>query len=568
MRKLACLALMLSCSVPCEVAAARLPSGPRAAFAPGEVVVALAPHSNTLAARGGVAGANNAAATAVLERFGLTRAEPLRSAKFAGSRRVEMLRLTSGQPGFDPEAAARMLRSLPGVLGATPNLYLRLAVVPNDPGLPLQWHLGNSAAAVHAQQGWARETGLPGVLIAIIDTGVDLGHEDLAGNIWTNPGEIPGNGIDDDLDGFVDDVHGWDFGQGDNDPDPVPVFDAVFGIDEGWHGTYVSGIAAAVTNNSVGIAGLAWNCRILPLKVTTGTGDIPLTALVGAFDYAVVHGASVINMSLGTTDTSAAPIFQLLVNEAYDAGIVCVAAAGNDGTDAPNYPAACDSVLAVASTNASNVRSSWSNWGWYVDMCAPGEGMWSCIASNYIYDDTSQLFFEVLWGWDGVTPYMLGDGTSFAAPVVAGAAALLRSHSPTMSPRDIMFDLISTGDVKAYDNFIGPKLNLDRALATALAVEPPALSGAGPSLASSPNPVSQVARVRFALAEGGRTRLTIVDAAGRLVRTLAEGENAAGEHANSWDLRDAAGTPVRAGLYFARLDAPTARLTWKLVVVR
>ena len=568
MRKTACLALILSLSLPLELAAAHLPSGPRSAYAPGEVLVALAPNSGTITTRNGVARAGSATMTALLDRFGLSRAENLRGSTLPGQRQVEVVRLVSDQPGFDPEAAARTLRSQPGVIGAAPNLYFRLDLVPNDPGIASQWHLGNSAAAVHAQQGWSRETGRPDVLIAIIDTGVDLGHEDLVGNIWTNPGEIPGNGIDDDHNGFIDDVHGWDFGDGDNDPDPVPLIDPNVGIDEGWHGTFVAGLAAAVTNNSVGIAGLAWNCRILPLKVSTTAGDIPLSAIVGAFDYAIAQHASVLNLSLGSADSSAASLFQPLVNEAYNANIVCVAAAGNAGTDTPNYPAACESVLAVASTNASNVRSSWSNWGWYVDMCAPGEGMWSSIARNYTYDDTSQLFFELLWGWDGLSPYMQGDGTSFATPVVAGAAALVRSHSPTMSARDVMFDLVASGDVKAYDNQIGPKLNLDRALANALAVGPPVVAGTRPSLVSSPNPASKVAMLRFTLASGGRTRLAIVDAAGRLVRTLADGESAAGEHARTWDMRDAMGMTVRPGLYFARLDAADARLTRKIAVVR
>jgi subtilisin family serine protease len=568
MRTTACLALVLSLSLPLELAAAHLPSGPRSAHAPGEVLVALAPNSGTITTRNGVARAASSSMTAMLERLGLIRAENLRGSTSPGQRQVEVVRLVSDQPGFDPEAAARALRSQPGVIGAAPNLYLHLDLAPNDPGLSSQWYLGNSAAAVHAQQGWARETGRPGVIIAIIDTGVDLGHEDLAGNIWTNPGEIPGNGIDDDHNGFIDDVHGWDFGDADNDPDPVPLIDPTVGIDEGWHGTFVAGIAAAVTNNGVGIAGLAWNCRILPLKVSTTAGDIPLSAVVSAFDYAIAQHASVLNLSIGATDTSAASLFQPLINEAYNANIVCVAAAGNDGTDTPNYPAACESVLAVASTSASNVRSSWSNWGWYVDMCAPGEGMWSSIARNYVYDDTSQLFFELLWGWDGVSPYMQGDGTSFATPVVSGAAALVRSHSPTMSASEVMSDLISSGDVKAYDNAIGPKLNLDRALANSLAVGPDAVAGAGLSLGSSPNPASRIALLRFALASGGRTRLAIVDAAGRLVRTLAEGESAAGEHSRTWDLRDAGGMAVPPGLYFARLEVGGDRLMRKLAVVR
>jgi subtilisin family serine protease len=515
----------------------------------------------------GMARARSAPLAAALEQLGLSYVSDLRRSPHAAERAGVYL-LSSDRADFDPRAAAAALRAQPGVLGAAPNLHLRLDVVPNDPMFPQQWHLTNSAAAVHAQQGWARSTGSPGVLVAIIDTGVDVSHEDLAANIWTNPGEVAGNGLDDDGDGFIDDVHGWDFGDGDADPSPTPFFDAATGIDVGWHGTFVAGLAAAATDNATGISGIAWHCRILPLKVTTTAGDIPLSAVSAAVDYAVARHVKVINMSLGTSDSTAVSVFQPLVNEAVNADIVVVAAAGNDGTDQPQYPAACDSVLAVASTNASNVRSSWSNWGYYVDLCAPGEGMWSCIANNYTYDDWSQIAFEYYWGWDGVTPYMENDGTSFAAPIVSGAAALVRSLSPAMTAPQVMQSLLISGDVKAYDNPIGPKVDLDRALQTVLAVEPGA--SAAPdrlALGSSPNPAASTLTLRWTLPAGGPARLAIHDAAGRLVRTLAAGPLPSGEGSLAWDLRDANGASVAPGLYFARLEAAGGRLVRRIAVV-
>ena len=363
-------------------AAPQVPSAPASSYTPGEVVVAMAPGAGLGVTSKGLATSRGASLAATLARFGLMRARDLRRATAAASRSVDVLLLTSDQPGFDPVAAAGALRGQPGVIGASPNLHMRLAVVPNDPFFSTQYPLSNSAAGIHAQQGWARETGQPGALIAILDTGVDLGHEDLASKIWTNPGEIPGNGIDDDHNGFVDDVQGWDFGNDDNDPNPEPVYDPIYGIDEGWHGTYVAALAAAASNNAVGIAGVAWGCGILPLKLTNSAGDIPVSALASAIDYAIAEHAAVVNMSLGAADASAASVFQPLVNELFNANIVCVASAGNDGTDALNWPAACDSVLSVASTNASNVRSSFSNWGPNVDLCAPGEGMFSAISRN------------------------------------------------------------------------------------------------------------------------------------------------------------------------------------------
>jgi subtilisin family serine protease len=531
-------------------------SAPARPWLSGEVVVALAPGAGLSAAPDGSARAGNTALAATLARFGLARAENLCRASSTATRTASFLRLRSSLADFDARAAAAALRAQPGVLGAAPNLNMRLDLVPNDPDLSNQWHLSNSAAAIHAPAGWNRSTGSPDVVIAIIDTGVDIGHPDLVSKIWTNPGEIPGNGIDDDHNGYQDDVHGWDFGDGASDPSPKPIFDPVFGIDEGWHGTYVAGLAAAATNNGIGIAGVAWGCRVLPLKVANAAGDIPLSAIVSAVDYAIAARVSVINFSLGAADTSARSIFQPLVNAAFNADIVVVASAGNDGTDTPNYPAACDSVLSVAATNVSNVRSSFSNWGWYVNLCAPGETMWSSISRNYVYDDTSQLYFEILWGWDGVNPYMSGDGTSFSAPLVSGAVAVMRSQSPGMHARLAMDRIIATGDVKLYDNPIGPKLDLDAALAFPLAVAPGGTPAQQASFAPpAPNPASRVATLGFSLASAGRARLAIFDAAGRQVRVLAEGTFAGGPRSFAWDLRDANGRPSPAGLYFARLEA-------------
>ena len=554
----------LGCAAP--ALAAHLPPRPATPFAPGDVVVVAAPGSAFAALAAGRAASPDATLPAPLARLGIARVENLRRAP-GGGNRVGVFLLHSDAPGFDPHAAARALRAEPGVLGAAPNLHLQLDVVPNDPMLSQEWWLGTSAAGVHAQTGWAHTTGDSGVVIAIMDTGVDTGHEDLAAKIWTNPGETAGNGLDDDHNGFVDDVHGWDFGDHDNDPNPEPMIDPSVGVDTGWHGTFVAGLAAAATNNATGIAGIAWGCRIMPLKVSNAAGDIPLAAVASAFDYAAAMRPAVLNMSFGTTDTSAASVFQPLVNEAFDAGIVCVAAAGNTGTDSLSFPAACESVLAVASTNAANDRSSFSNWGTYVDIAAPGETMWSTIARNYTYDDTSQLFFEFLWGWDGFTPYMENDGTSFAAPIVSGAAALVRTLAPGMPPQTVMQQLVVTGDVKLYDDPIGPKLDLDRALSGALAVAP-AAAPARLALAPAPNPAAGALAIAYALPVAGMVRLAIYDPAGRRVRVLASGRRAAGVYSAPWDLRDASGARVPPGLYLASLEAAGARASRRIAVVR
>jgi subtilisin family serine protease len=551
---------------PAAHAATRLPSRPARPYVPGELLVAYAPGAvNT--ARDGRAVPASASLAAALADLGLARAENVRRASGPATRRIEIVRYTSDQPGFDPVAAADALRGRPGVLAVAPNLNLTLDVVPNDPWLPYQWPFNSSAASIHAPLGWNHTTGSPGVKIAIIDTGVDLGHPDLASKIWTNPGEIPGNGIDDDGDGYIDDVHGWDFGDGDADPDPVPVIDAATEIDIGWHGTFVSGLAAAASNDGVGIAGVAWNCPIMPLKVSDAASDIPLSAVTAAMDYAIAKGASVVNMSLGSADPAAQAFFQPLVTEAFTAGIVVVGAAGNDGTDELNFPAACDSAVSVASTNASNVRSSFSNWGPSVDLCAPGEATWSSIARNYTYDDWSLTFFEYLWYYNDTDPYMQNDGTSFSAPLVTGAVALLRSQSPGLGPQQVRDRLVATGDVKSYDNPIGPKLNLDRLLSNPLAVAP----GGSSALAfgpPTPNPASRSVAFAFTLPRAGRIRFAILDAAGREVRMLADGERGAGEQSAAWDLRDRAGAEAPAGLYFARIESEGLAKVRRLAVIR
>ena len=543
-----------------------LPSPSRAPYAPGEVVVVTAPGAG-LSAAAGVARAGSPALAATLARFGLTHAEPLRRASDPASRSVEVLRLRSDLADFDPRAAAAALRGQPGIVAAAPNVRFDLHVTPNDPYLPSQWHLSNSAAAVHAPAGWSRELGKTSVLVAIIDTGVDLEHADLYPKIWTNPGEIALNGLDDDRNGYQDDVHGWDFGDNDNDPNPDPIFDPASGVDVGWHGTFVAGLAAAATNNGLGVAGVAWGCRILPLKASDMFGDMTLGAIASAVDYAVARHVAVINMSFGTTDPTAAAVLQAMVNEAAAANIVVVASAGNTGTDTPTWPAACDSVVAVASTNASNLRSTWSNWGWYVDCCAPGEDVVSTLARNYLYDDYSFAYFQVYFGFDGMHAYMSNSGSSFAAPLVSGAVALLRSHVPWASAKDVTWVMGHVGDVKLYDNPIGPKLNLDQLLGASLAVDPPPVPGVGLAFSPpAPNPASRATTLRFRLPRAAAARLAILDAAGRTVRVLSSGEQSAGAHAIPWDLRDDAGRPVAAGLYFARLESGGATSAHRLAV--
>lgn len=517
---------------------------------PGEIVVLLpAPATDAL--------------DIALAPRGLTRARTL-----TPDGRAVLVRTAPGMATGPTAALARDLVARGVARAAAPNLVLPMMLTPNDPYLATQWHLGVTAAGIRAPAAWDLETGGPSIVIGIIDNGIDAGHPDVGSKIWVNPGEIPGNAIDDDGNGYVDDVTGWDFSTNDNDTNPVFAPDELT-LDTGFHGTFIAGLAAAESNNSLGIAGVAWGCKVMPLKVADVEAEITLAAVTEAFAYAIDNGVSVLNISFGGTDPLLEPYFAALVGDAVAADIVVVAAAGNAGTDVTTWPAASDSVLAVAATNSANQRASFSNWGHYVDIAAPGASVWSSISRNYTRDATNDFFFSFVYGWDGVNPYMLNDGTSFSCPLVAGAAALVRSHYPGVPAPLVIQHLVNTADVVVYDNDIGGRLNIYNALLTTLDASLPSLAAAPRLGAVVPNPLRLAAgtgtAVSFALPRPATVELGVYDVRGRRVALAASGEYAAGTHRARWDGRDAAGQGVPAGLYFiaGRLDGVvrSARVT-------
>ena len=490
----------------------------------------------------------------------------------SSARRERMWVLASDRPGFDPVAASRAIQATGRVRAACPNYRFELFfTLPNDLYVPFQWYVdGPNSANIRLPFAWDTARGDSSVTIAIVDTGVDTGHPDLASKIRHNPGEIPGNAVDDDGNGLVDDWEGWDFGTGDNDPNPQYTVDAS-GIDVGFHGTFCAGIAAAATHNDEGIAGAGWNCRILPIKVAHPDSGITSEALAGAFAYAVDQGASVISLSLGGPGDPGVPeFFQSLVDMAVFSGAVCVAAAGNDGDSARTYPAACDNVLAVGATDELNARATFSNWGSWVDVAAPGSFMWSSICRNYTFTELDQLIYVFFFGWDTVSPYMYGDGTSVACPLVAGVCGLVRAAMPALTPQLVLPQIIATGDAVPYDLPIGPRVNAFQAVSqtpTGVALDEasaPVLSLAG----AAPNPIWGSGAIRFALPAPGRAKVVLYDAAGRRVRVLVDGPLPAGAHGAAWDGRDDRGREVASGVYFARLEAAGAELRSKVVLIR
>ncbi len=252
------------------------------------------------------------------------------------------------------------------------------------------------------------------ITIAIIDDGVRLTHEDLAPNIWENPNEIAGNGLDDDGNGYIDDMNGWDASENDNDPNP----DAAFITDSDFnHGTHCAGIAAAATNNNLGIASLGFNTKIVAVKChpnSTYTGSAP-EAYAGV-DYAIATKVNIMNMSWGGNAFSAS--YQALFNVANSLGIVCVAAAGNSGVATPLYPASYEGVISVGASNENNQIAFFSNYGATVDIMAPGQNIISTLATA---DDA----------------YGELNGTSMACPYIAGVVGLMLCFDSSLSPNAI-----------------------------------------------------------------------------------------------------------------------------------
>lgn len=309
----------------------------------------------------------------VLVKFkgGAQMAAPIDHARI-GARPVETINRLNVQRVALPKTvnvsqALAHYRSLPNVEFAEPNYIARhFQVTPNDPSYGSQWGLPK----ISAPAGWAVTTGSPGVTIAIVDTGVDKNHSDLVGKL----------------------VAGYDFVNNDADAD-----------DDNGHGTHCAGIAAALTNNGVGVAGVDWNARIMPVKVLNASGSGSYTGIANGIIWAADNGAKVISMSLGGSAGSAT--LESAVNYAAGKGVVIVAAAGNSNTTAASYPAFYSACIAVGSTTSTDARSSFSNYGAsWVDVAAPG----SSIYSTY----------------DGNT-YATLSGTSMATPHVAGLAGLV-----------------------------------------------------------------------------------------------------------------------------------------------
>jgi len=306
----------------------------------------------------------------------------------------------------------RIIASNPGAsMTCEPNKVVKALRYPNDSEFDRLWGL----RVIGAPVAWDMSTGSKNVIVAVVDTGIERTHPDLAANMLVNTKEINGNGIDDDGNGYVDDYYGYDFYSRDGDPN-----------DEFFHGTHCAGTIGGVGNNNIGVTGVAWNVSLLGVRMMGPNGSGSIADLALAIHYSVARGAKVINLSLGAGQSDAVEnaIIDARLND-----VVVVAAAGNSGSDndlSPMYPASSpsDNVIAVAASDFSNSLTNWSNYGaTSVDVAAPGDGVYSTTLGG---------------------SYGFASGTSMATPHVAGIVAVIRSVNPTLNYTQIKNILINT----------------------------------------------------------------------------------------------------------------------------
>jgi serine protease len=375
--------------------------------------------------------------------IGLTdQARPLPDSVLAQRLGVEVVRrlpdlgvlVARTRDGEDALTAWARIRDLPWVSYAEPDHLLKAAFVPND-----SLFSGQSAYLnqIDATAAWDVERGSDTLVVAVLDSGIDQEHEDLTGKLWTNILEIPGNGIDDDHNGCVDDVHGCSL-VSPEEADPSCNAQPDAGIrDDNGHGTFVAGIIAANADNGIGISGVAPGVKVMAVKILDCLGGGTASDAAAGLLYAARMGARVANLSFGATGESIT--LANAIREAHDRfGMVIVTATGNEGEAKVTFPANLPQTIAVASSgDAGNpdARSPFSDWGPEVSVAAPGLNIISTVPAN---------FCNVNWLCVQNGPYALASGTSFAAPLVSGLAALIMSHTPNLSPDEVAAIICST----------------------------------------------------------------------------------------------------------------------------
>lgn len=387
--------------------------------------------------------------------------------RFALDPHLHLLELGAG---VTVQAAVNLLSNHPNVVFAEPNFIYRTAVLPNDPGFTYfggqLWGLHNEGrcclvggvggkidADIDGPEAWDIATGSKNVVVGVVDTGIDYNHKDLQANMWINPGEIAGNLIDDDGNGYVDDIHGINAITGTGDP-----------LDDNDHGTHVSGTIGAVGNNGKGVAGVNWNVGLMALKFLNSFGFGRTSNAIKSIDYAVMMklrgAANVIALNASWGGGAFSQALLDAINRANSAGILFVAAAGNSGSNndaQPHYPSSYNApnVIAVAATDKFDNLASFSNFGaTSVDLGGPGVDIASTVRNN---------------------SYAFLSGTSMATPHVTGTAALVkaaRSALTHLQIRDLIFATVVKIPALVGKTVTEGRVNAFRAVAKTNTIDP------------------------------------------------------------------------------------------------
>jgi subtilisin family serine protease len=420
-------------------------------------------------------------------------------------------------------------------------------ITPNDQYFSRQWGLKNdgtfslspsiAGADIDMDNAWTLEQGDSSIIVGIIDSGTKLDHPEFKGRIWTNHNEIPNNGIDDDNNGYIDDVKGWNFANTNNNPN-----------DDFGHGTNVAGILGANGGNSIGYGGVDWNCKLMILKGLDNANFGFYSWWSDAIYYAVDNGAKVINMSLGGTSTSTT--LQNAVSYALNNNVVVVACMMNTNSNTIYYPAGFSGVIAVGSTNSNDSRSnpffwsstSGSNYGNHISVVAPG---------NFIYglNYQSNTNYNSYWG-----------GTSQATPLVSGVAALLLAQNPSRKPAEIKSIIETTAkdqvgtsseDTPGWDQYYGHgRINAFNALSFSTSIS--SSSSEDQNLTLFPNPTNRDFTVIF---QSTTKQIEVFNSLGKLLQI----KNVTGQTVQNFQIMDT-------GIYYIRISTDKQTITRKLIV--
>jgi len=558
--------VVLSAAIALVLVLSALSAATAASYEPGQIIVKFIPEVGTVTpeSKDGVISVGLASLDAKMSQYGVGHIEQIFPHKASELGHIYQFDF---DPAHNVKSAARDFARDEHLLYAEPRFIHRPCDAPNDPNFQngLQWFFNK----VFATEAWDITHGDPSVVIGIVDTGVDKDHPDLEANRWFNLGEdADGSGgfttpdwnlIDDDGNGFIDDFFGWDFqgliGIPDNQPDEGGIL----------HGTHSAGICCGVTDNDQANAGMSWNCPYMTVK-TSRDGEDQIRKGYEGIQYAADNGAAVINIGWARADTASA-FEQEIIDSAFAKGAILVAAAGNDDPSesyAPPdtcpvmYPAAYDHVVAVAATDISDRAASFTYYGTWVDVSAPGNGMYS-----HLWDDS----------------YGMRSSTSAACALVSGIAALLKVQEPAMTSDEFDQRMHTTSDHidhlnPSYAGWLGGgRVNAYRALANIVsAADPLSDHGALPedhALSQNyPNPFNPSTTISYDLPVSGPVEMNIFNVRGQLVRTLINENQSAGSHSIRWNGRDHLGQMATSGIYFYQLKSGNGSQVRKMVLMK